>query len=1112
MTPAPADVQSIFGRALEIESAADRAAYLNQACARDADLRAEVEGLLTANGRAGEFMRRPAAVVAAGITAAYEPLTERPSTVIGPYKLQEQIGEGGFGVVFMAEQTQPVRRKVALKVLKPGMDTRQVVARFEAERQALALMDHPNIARVLDGGQTGSGRPYFVMDLVKGLPITEYCDQAQLTPRERLELFLQVCQAVQHAHQKGIIHRDLKPSNVLVMLNDGRPLVKVIDFGIAKALGQQLTDKTLFTGFAQMVGTPLYMSPEQAALSNIDVDTRSDIYALGVLLYELLTGTTPFDKDRFKEVGYDELRRIIREEEPPRPSTRITTLGQAATTLSTQRKSDPKRLSQLCRGDLDWIVMKALEKDRNRRYESSSALAADVQRYLGDEPVLACPPSAWYRFRKLARRNRRALVMVSALTLAALVGVGALAVSTFLVWQANKEVWQANKDLKEALDGERREAYFQRITVAYHELTDNPAAALRALEECPKDLRGWEWHYLMRLSRVEPLVLQDETKVNGVAFSPDGERLASAGADGAVKIWNSRTGKVVLKFQAHGGSSVVSVAFHPDRKHLASVGADRTVKVWDLTTGQEVFQRSCDPVRDAAYTVAFRPPDGRQVAAGGGGVVNVWDWETGQLVHTFPGHSPQPIAVAFSRDGRHLATGSGREGPRIWDATTGAGPLRTFPGYRNPISALAFSPDGGGLAVACFDRTVKVWDTTTGDPRFPALLHTGNTLCVAYSPDGLRLASSGEDKTVRLWDAQTGREVLGLRGHSGMCVCVAFSPDGWRLASASADRTIRIWDATPLQGDEGQALLTFTQHSDEIRSVVCSRDGRIASAGLGGDVKVWDIATGHSSVEFNGRTGAVFDLAWHPDGRRLAAAGSDEELFTVKVWDTLGSEKPIFLPRGREYFAVAFSPDRRYLVTGRQKGAVQVWDAGTGDEVATLGYHDQSVRAVVFSRDGKLLATASWDGEVKLWDATRLGEKQEGRSLTRRARTPGPGVNVAFSPDGRRLATGGEHNTVLIWDLQSGQEPKTLWGHSGEVYTLAFSPDADGRWVASGGEDGAVKVWDSHTGEVVRTFRGHTGLVSSVAFSPDGRRLISGSRDKTVKVWDLTSLSEAPKH
>jgi serine/threonine protein kinase/Flp pilus assembly protein TadD len=418
MKDASPEMMSLFCGVLERSSAKERATYLDGACGPDRELRARIEALLGAHEQAGGFLGERRDAGQTGATIDEVPITEQPGTAIGPYKLLEEIGEGGFGVVFMAEQTQPVRRKVALKVLKPGMDTKQVVARFEAERQALALMDHPNIAKVLDGGQTSSGRPYFVMDLVKGMPITEYCDQQQLTPRERLELFVNVCQAVQHAHQKGIIHRDLKPSNVLVTLNDGTPLVKVIDFGVAKALGQQLTDRTLFTGFAQLIGTPLYMAPEQAALSNVDVDTRSDIYSLGVLLYELLTGTTPFQKERFQEADYDEIRRIIREEEPPRPSTRISTLGQAATTASTQRKSDPKRLSQLFRGELDWIVMKALEKDRTRRYESASAFAADVQRYLHDEPVLACPPSAWYRFRKLARRKKTTFAMAACVLLA----------------------------------------------------------------------------------------------------------------------------------------------------------------------------------------------------------------------------------------------------------------------------------------------------------------------------------------------------------------------------------------------------------------------------------------------------------------------------------------------------------------------------------------------------------------------------------------------------------------------------------------------------------------------------------------------------------------------
>ncbi len=443
------DEEAIFAAALGKASPAERRTFLAEACAGDDALRASVEALLQAHDNPDSFLEPRDAGLA--LTLDEQPIREPPGTVIGPYKLLEQIGEGGFGVVFMAEQTQPVRRKVALKVLKPGMDTRQVVARFEAERQALALMDHPNIAHVFDSGETTTGRPYFAMELVRGIPITDFCDQCLLQVRERLELFLPVCQAVQHAHQKGVIHRDIKPSNVLVTLHDGTPLVKVIDFGIAKALDQQLTDKTLFTGFAQMLGTPMYMSPEQAALSNIDVDTRSDVYSLGVLIYELLTGATPFDRARLQEADYDELRQIIREEEPPRPSTRITTLGQAASTLSAQRQSDPRQLSQLLRGELDWIVMKCLEKDRNRRYESASNLAADVQHYLTDEPVLACPPSAWYRFRKFSRKNKGVLAIAVLLTTTLLLTSLVLAISNLWVTQEKNQKERALQEKEAAL-------------------------------------------------------------------------------------------------------------------------------------------------------------------------------------------------------------------------------------------------------------------------------------------------------------------------------------------------------------------------------------------------------------------------------------------------------------------------------------------------------------------------------------------------------------------------------------------------------------------------------------------------------------------------------------
>jgi serine/threonine protein kinase/Flp pilus assembly protein TadD len=463
--------QSIFLTALELAAPAEREAYLRNACGTNEALRAAVAELLAAHERAGNILDAPP-VAAGGSGAQDNPgagSLEQPGTVIGPYKLIEQIGEGGMGTVWMAQQTEPVKRFVALKLIKAGMDNKQVLARFEAERQALALMDHPNIARVLDVGATPEGRPFFVMELVRGVPVTRYCDEHRLTPRERLELFVPVCQAVQHAHQKGIIHRDLKPSNVLVALYDGNPVPKVIDFGVAKATGQPLTERTLVTGFGAVVGTLEYMSPEQAELNQLDIDTRSDIYALGVLLYELLTGTTPLDRKRLKEAALLEVLRLIREEEPPRPSARLSTTDEMPS-VAANRGLEPKQLSSVVRGELDWIAMKALEKDRNRRYDSANGFAQDVQRYLSDEPVLACPPSAAYRLRKFARRNRSRLAVAALLLslLAVLSGVAAWAVKDRADRRQEAALRQAaleadiGRDLDAALafcrDGRLREA------------------------------------------------------------------------------------------------------------------------------------------------------------------------------------------------------------------------------------------------------------------------------------------------------------------------------------------------------------------------------------------------------------------------------------------------------------------------------------------------------------------------------------------------------------------------------------------------------------------------------------------------------------------------------
>jgi eukaryotic-like serine/threonine-protein kinase len=430
--------ETIFVAALEKSTAAERAAYLEEACAADLELRLRVEALLRAHEQSGDLLDPPAhdpgpsTHLDIGPVAGWPSglISEAPGLRIGPYRLLRPIGEGGMGVVFAAEQEMPVRRKVALKVIKPGMDTAQVVARFEAERQALALMDHDHIAKVFDAGMTEGGRPFFVMELVDGVPITEYCDRHRATPNQRLELFVTVCQAIQHAHQKGIIHRDIKPSNVLVTLRDGKPVPKVIDFGVAKATEQRLTEKTLFTAYGQMVGTPAYMSPEQASMSPLDVDTRSDIYSLGVLLYELLTGTTPIEASRLREAGFSEIQRLVCDVEPPRPSTRLSSLGESATILAGNRATNPRHLSRMLAGDLDWIVMKAIEKDRDRRFASPGTLAEDVRRYLRREAILARPPSAAYRLTKFAQRHRNAVLAAATMAAALLAGT---AIAT---WQA----------------------------------------------------------------------------------------------------------------------------------------------------------------------------------------------------------------------------------------------------------------------------------------------------------------------------------------------------------------------------------------------------------------------------------------------------------------------------------------------------------------------------------------------------------------------------------------------------------------------------------------------------------------------------------------------------
>jgi WD40 repeat protein len=1116
----------IFSRAVEMTSAEVRKGYLEGACGGDERLKARVEALL-AHHVQDSFLQQPAAVLGPGATVL-RPVTEKPGDRIGRYKLLEQIGEGGCGVVYVAEQEEPIRRRVALKVIKLGMDTQSVIARFEAERQALALMDHPNIAKVLDAGATETGRPFFVMELVRGIKITGYCDQNNLSTRERLDLFIQVCHAIQHAHQKGIIHRDIKPSNILVTLHDGVPVPKVIDFGIAKATTQQrLTDKTVYTAFEQFIGTPAYMSPEQAEMSGLDIDTRSDIYALGVLLYELLTGKTPFDPKTLLAMGLAEMRRIIREQEPARPSTRLGTMvaGELTTTAEHRHAEVPKLIHQV-QGDLDWIVMKALEKDRARRYETANGLALDVECHLKHEPVVARPPSTAYRVQKFVRRNKLMVTAGAAVATALVVGT---IVST---WQAieartarNAEQGQrlaaqterdkaqaAQKEAEQSQQAEQqarlradRLLYVANMNVAQLAWDQNNIGRLRQVLEDTQEspYRGFEWYYWQPKAHLALKTLRGHLRVvSSVAFSPDGQRIVTGSYDQTAKVWEVASGRELLTLKGHR-RRIFSVAFSPDGQRIIT-GSD-TAKVWEAASGRELL--TLYGHSDAIGSVGFSP-DGQRIVTGSvDKTAKVWEAASGRELLTLQGHSDLIQSVAFSPDGQRIVTGSDDQTAKVWEAASGR-ELLTLQRHSGAIWSAAFSPDGQRIVTGSRDHTAKVWEAADGRELLTLQGHSGPIVSVAYSLDGQRIVTGSEDNTAKVWEAADGRELLTLKGHSDGIESVAFSPDGQRIVTASDDQTAKMWEvAKGLSADKtGENLLTLKGHSHAIWSVSFSPDGqRIVTGSWDATAKVWKATNGEELLTLKGHSGWIWSVAFSPDGQRIVTGSEDR---TAKVWEAASGKELLTLEgHGVPITSVAFSPDGQRIVTGSGYSwtgggdqTAMVWEAASGRELLTLKGHSERISSVAFSPDGQRIVTGSRDQTAKVWEAA------SGRELlTLKGHSEGIS-SVAFSPDGQRIITGSGDRTAKVWEAASGRELLTLKGHSGVIGSVVFSPD--GQRIVTGSYDRTARVWEAASGRELLTLKAHSDMIESVAFSPDGQRIVTGSDDRTARIWEAARAEQ----